>query len=118
MTKNDYAESFYKKIKQIDKSADIIANEVHVQFLFAYYFPNSNVYYYKHDNASQMIKMYKNIGKLDKVKDAERKKVYYLENVYADDYKESIKKEGYELKEIDNFSIDMYTMKLYEIVME
>lgn len=118
MTKNDYAESFYKKIKQIDKSADIIANEVHVQFLFAYYFPNSNVYYYKHDNASQMIKMYKNIGKLDKVKDAERKKVYYLENVYADDYKESIKKEGYKLKEIDNFSIDMYTMKLYEIVME
>lgn len=118
MTKNEYAKSFFEKIENIDKKSDIIANEVHVQFLFAYLFPESNVYYYKNDNASQMIRMYKNIGRIDEVKDAKREKVYYLENIYSEDYKQDISSEGYKLVEIDNFSIDMYTMKLYEIVKE
>ena len=118
MTKNEYAKSFFEKIENIDKKSDIIANEVHVQFLFAYLFPESNVYYYKNDNASQMIRMYKNIGRIDEVKDAKREKVYYLENIYSEDYKQDITSEGYKLIEIDNFSIDMYTMKLYEIVKE
>lgn len=116
--KNKTATVFYDKINKLDKSIDIVANEVHVQFLFAYFLPNSNVYLYKQLNADHMMKMYGNvmgIGSLDEIKSDKK---YYLENIYMTDYKQDIYKEKYELDILDNLSMDMYTINFYEIIKE
>ncbi len=116
--KNRNATIFYDKISKLDKSIDIVANEVHVQFLFAYFLSDSNVYLYKQFNTEHMMKMYgnvKGIGSLDEIKSDKK---YYLENIYMTDYKQDIYNEKYGLNILDNFSMDMYTINFYEIVKE
>ena len=113
--KNITANDFYKKIENI-QDGTIIANEIHVQYLFSYLFPKSNVYIYNQTNPEHMKLMYKNI---DGISDLENvtfeKPVYYLENIYDKDNKEELESKGYNFKFKDKFSIDWYSMKIYEL---
>lgn len=113
--KNITANDFYEKIENI-QDGTIIANEIHVQYLFSYFFPKSNVYIYDQTNPEHMKLMYKNIDGISDLKNVTfEKPVYYLENIYDKDNKEELKSKGYNLKFKDEFSIDWYRMKIYEL---
>lgn len=113
--KNITANDFYEKIENI-QDGTIIANEIHVQYLFSYFFPKSNVYIYDQTNPEHMKLMYKNIDGISDLKNVTfEKTVYYLENIYDKDNKEELESKGYNLKFKDEFSIDWYRMKIYEL---
>ncbi len=113
--KNIIVNDFYKKIENIEDGT-IITNEIHVQYLFSYLFPKSNVYIYNQTNPEHMKLMFKNIdGKVDLKNITFEKPVYYLENIYDKDNKEELESKGYILKFKDEFSIDWYSMKIYEL---
>lgn len=114
--KNKTATDFYEKINEIEENADIYSNEVHVEFLIAYFKANNNVFLYKQSNAEHMIKMYKNISGINNINREDQQKKYYLENIYSIDYKDEISKEGYKLNYITSVSMDWYYMNIYEIV--
>lgn len=113
--KNISANNFYEKIENIEDGT-IIANEIHVQYLFSYLFPKSNVYIYNQTNPEHMKLMYQNIdGISDLEKISFEKPVYYLENIFDKDNKEVLESKGYNLKFEDEFSIDWYSMKIYKL---
>ena len=74
------------------------------------------MYIYNQTNPEHMKLMFKNIdGKVDLKNITFEKPVYYLENIYDKDNKEELESKGYILKFKDEFSIDWYSMKIYEL---
>lgn len=109
------ANNFYEKIEVIETET-IITNEIHVQYLFSYLFPQSNVYIYKQTDPRHMKLMYKNIDGItnfDKI--SFKEPVYYVENIFDKNNKEEIKSMGYKLEFKETVSIDWYTMNIYRM---
>ena len=118
--KEKLADTFYNNIFTLEKNDIIISNDVHTEFLVAYFLSGNKVFLYNHSNAEHMIKMYHNIDNInDKMISNYINKglnIYYLELVKDDNQNEIDKLSiDNELILINSFSEDWYYMNLYKL---